>query len=467
MTTPASRFNLRAVLRFALLAAAESCWLYALVLTLGALGGFARVVSPFGIFIVYMAGLGAGRFLPRLPQKWRVLQILAVGIAIVAILIAARVGLYADVGIADFSWLPTYSSRVLSFFERVNADALSTFVLVLAFIRALNLAPSPLTLWVVGFQFRLGIVILFLLALVAGFTTRVDFIFWIFMYFAFFLISIALARIEDAGQLGALGGRWALVMLTMLAVILLVGFMLTQLLTLETVNALFAMLAPVAFVVQVVLLILVLPLLYLLDLLFQQLLPLFQWLGNILARFLPPPPTTAQETPAFLETITQQLESLMPYLRLIGVLLVLLGLGWLIARALHRRMNREEQEMFAREALGENDRKQKENPRRASRTRTRRREIHAENVRRIYAALQAQAETLGLKRRDAETPHEFLPRLTARFPEAHTDLQTITNAYVAVHYAQQHATEVQVRELRAVWQHVKKEMVESKVKSKK
>jgi hypothetical protein len=86
------------------------------------------------------------------------------------------------------------------------------------------------------------------------------------------------------------------------------------------------------------------------------------------------------------------------------------------------------------------------------------REIHAENVRRIYAALLAHAEMLGLKRREAETPFEFLPRLVAHFPDVSGDLHTITDAYVAVHYAQAPATEPQVRELRARWHKTRQAM---------
>src|SRR4029079_16251806 len=144
-----------------------------------------------------------------------------------------RVGLYNDSGIADLAWLPTYLTRVLAFFEHGSAEVLSTLALILAFIRALGFAQRPLSLWVVGFEFRLGIVIFFALAVFAGVATHVNFTLWIYLYFAFFLISISLARIEDAGQVGELGGRWAAVMLTMLAATLLVGFAMTQFLTLS------------------------------------------------------------------------------------------------------------------------------------------------------------------------------------------------------------------------------------------
>lgn len=466
-TVPLRSVNSRGELRLALLAAAESCWFFAIALTVGTIAGFPRIVSPLGIFVMYMAGLLAGRILPRLPHAWRLLQILTVLVAFFALLVAIRLGLYPDLNLADVSWLPAYLSRVLTLFQRINGEVLSTVVLILAFIRALGFAQRPLTLWLVGFEFRLGIVIFFGLAILAGLATHVNFTLWIYLYFAFFLISIALARIEDAGQMGALGGRWAAVMLSMLAVTLLVGFAMTQLLTLRVVNAFFAFFAPVAFVLEAILLIIALPFIYVFDLLFQMLLPLFQLLGQSLSRLFPAQPPPLPESRQLFESVARQLESLIPYLRLFGIIVIVLGIAWLIARALNRRMTREEEEMFAREAAGQDDASRLDKRRRPAPTRVGRREIHAENVRRIYAALQAQAESLGLKRRDAETPLEYLPRLSARFPGLTMELQTITHAYVAVHYAQQTATDSRVRELRAIWQRTKQGMTDETRNSKK
>jgi hypothetical protein len=87
------------------------------------------------------------------------------------------------------------------------------------------------------------------------------------------------------------------------------------------------------------------------------------------------------------------------------------------------------------------------------------REIEAENIRRIYAALLARCQAIGLPRREAETPFEFLPRLRAQFPQAASDLSALTEAYVAVHYAQTPATGAQVRAMRAVWQRLRGQLV--------
>lgn len=343
-------------------------------------------------------------------------------------------------------------------FDHVSADELSTLILVFAFVRALGFAQRPLTLWVVGFQFRLGIVIFFVLTIIGALSTRVEFTAWVFVYFASYLISIALARIEDAGQVGKLGGRWAVVMLTMLGVVLLIGYAATQFLTLTAVNAFFAFLSPLALLGQALLLIIAIPFIYLLDFVFRLLLPLLKLFTDAFSNLFPTQTQSNQQSITIIDTVVNGISTFAPYLRFLGVILVLLLIGWWVARALNKRMNRLEDQMLERTSLTGLEPRTAEKIVRPRPSRSSRREIHAENIRRIYAALQAHAETFGLKRRDAETPLEFLPRLTAQYPTSGTDLQTITNAYVAVHYAQQSATDTQVRELREIWNRVREQM---------
>lgn len=451
-------WNARAELRRALLAAMESCWLYAIVLTLGTLANFPRVISPFGIFLVYMIGLYVGRLLPRSKRAWNVLQWLTVAFALLAIFVAMRVGFYTDAGLLDLRWLPTYLMRVMTIFERVTAEEISTIVLIVTFVRALGFAQRPLTLWVVGFQFRLGIVFFFFTAFVSAFTRPVNFAFWIFMYFAFSLVGISLARIEEAGREQSLGVKWALVIVTAIAASLLVGFAATQFLTLDAVNGLFVFLSPLILVLQVIITILALPFLVLFEALFKFISPYLRDFMNLLGSVIPRLNFSNQQPPALVNEAVRQLENLIPYFRLLGVIAVMLAVGWWIARTLNRRVKWREDEMFEREMLDARGSAEVEKRKRQRRTRPRPRELHAENIRRIYAALLAQAEALGLKRREAETPLEFLPRLTGRFPESAVDLQNITAAYVAAHYAEEQATEARVREVRARWQRTKEQM---------
>jgi hypothetical protein len=232
----------------------------------------------------------------------------------------------------------------------------------------------------------------------------------------------------------------------------------TQLLTLRVVNTLFGFFSPLIVLLQILLVLLAIPFLFILDAIFQALLPFLRMLGNVLTRLFPQQSNLQVESTAALDSLVQGLVNLTPYFRLLGVALVLLALGWWIARALNRRMNHAEEAMVAREPMGDAEQSELERPRPPRARRATPREIHAENIRRIYAALQAQAEKAGFGRREAETPNEYLPRLVAQFPEADAELGVITNAYVAVHYAQQEPTEAQVRQVRADWQRARERM---------
>lgn len=467
LTLPFARsIRLRAELRLALIAAGETCWLYAIGLMVGAMAGHLREVSPLGIFFVYWVGLFTGRLVPQIRQSWRSLQLLTVLIAFAAIVIAIRIGLYWDVVLADVSWLPNYFGRVLGFFERITPEVVSTLLLAAAFIRALNLAARPLTLWEVGFAFRLGIVIFFVISVLAGFAAPVDLVGPIFFYFAFFLPGIALARIEDAGQPGALGWRWAAVMLTMLAVVLLAGLALTRLVTLDTVNAFFAFISPVLIVVQAIVTLVAVPLLLVLEFLIRLLLPFLEMIAKAFSNAFPQQAQLDQPLGPALEQFSNSFASLVPYLRLLGIILMVAWIAWLIARALNKRMNRLEGELTIHEPLSDAETAEKEKRRRAAAARRPHYDTRAETVRRIYAALQAQAEALELKRREAETPLEYLPRLVERFPGSAPALKTITDLYVAVHYAQQPATEDEVRELRRLWQTTRDQMRATEVRRK-
>jgi hypothetical protein len=152
------------------------------------------------------------------------------------------------------------------------------------------------------------------------------------------------------------------------------------------------------------------------------------------------------------------LERMLPFIRLAAVILFVYFLGWLIARALNRRISRDEEELFVRERADDAELVERERRKKATRGHAARRDIQAENIRRIYAALLVQADAAGLARREAETPYEFLPRLSDRFPQLAGEFGRITNAYVSVHYAQRAATATEVGEIRALWHKARGEM---------
>jgi len=463
MTSPQIRphsYLLRAQLRLLLLAAAETCWIYTMTLLLGALADAPRQVSPLGILFVYWIALQTGRILPSTQKNWRLLQALAVAIAGLTILGVIRLNLYSELPSADINWLPNYFGRLAMLQARGATEQISTLALIFAFVRGLGFAQRPLTLWTVGYQFRLGIVVFFGAALLSALTMPVAFSMWVFLYFALSLPAIALARIEEAGQEYPLNAKWALVLLTAVGATILLGFAVTQIFTLDAINAFFAFLAPLGLILAILAALAAIPLLFVANLLAEWLTPFFDFLRGMLQSLGPNLGNGNQDAQRFLERISYIVIDLLPYLRLGGVALGIIVSGWLIARALNRRIEWQEHELFASQ---DTDALEKFAPTKAPR-RARggfaRHALYAENVRRIYAALLVQATNAGLERRAAETPLEFLPRLGARWPESARAFDKITNAYVATHYAQHSATDAQVRELRALWQDTRHKMLQ-------
>ena len=303
----------------------------------------------------------------------------------------------------------------------------------------------------------MGIVAFFLTAALSAVTVRVDLTPWVLVYFGLALVAISLARIEEAGQERPLGWKWAAVLAVSILATLFLGLVATRLLTLDTVNAFFALFAPLAIVVEILAFLVAIPLLFVFELLARLLTPVLNALSGLFRNLFPEVEVSNDQVSEFVAQVARQIESFAPYIRLVTVILVVLFVAWLVARALRRRIEWAEREMFEAEEVDDLE----ANLVRRKRTRPSRpvhHEIHAENVRRIYAALQAHAAAYGLERSQAETPLEYLPRLSARFPGAADGLGEITLAYMAVHYAQRPASEEQVRSLRAVWQGVKAHM---------
>jgi Domain of unknown function (DUF4129) len=450
------RLNARAEFRRALLAAAETCWVYAIVLTLTALAHPTNLVSPFSIFFTYWVALEIGRYLPRLRRARSVLQWINLALAVLVLLFVVRVDLYRGAPLLDLTWLPTYLGRLSALFASFTPEQTATIALVFVYIRGVGFAQRPLTLWFTGFQFRLGVVFFFGTAIVGAFTGGVDLRGLIVVYFVVSLLTIALARMEESGREMALGKAWAPLLGGASLLVVALGFFVTPLLTTTAAAAFFQILAPLAPVVEFILRLILIPLSYIIEAIIEFLIPILSVVIESMRRL---PLDLIPQVQEPLQTAANQgttlFASLWPYIRLLLFLMIVMGAALIVAHALNRQMMRVEEEDFIREAAGERERKRAEKMRRPHAAPLLQYEIEAENIRRMYAALLARCQAIGLPRREAETPFEFLPRLKGHFPQAASDLSALTEAYVAVHYAQTPATGAQVRAMRSVWRRLR------------
>jgi ABC-type multidrug transport system fused ATPase/permease subunit len=454
----------RRELRLALLAAMETCWVYSIVAFMAVEMRFERALSPLALFAAYWLALVVGRVLPRLKQRWIILQLLAVAVAVVAMVAAARIELYPHMAWNDLAWLPRYVGALVSFVKNLTAEHLAAAAVLYMFVRGLGFAQRPLTLWFVGFQFRLGVLIFFVLFLIAGFfeSFRVtqarsfDTSLWIFVYFFLSLLAVALARIDEMESDARLGLRWAITLVTAVALVLFLGLGVLQFLTLDVAEAALRLFAPLAVLLGIVLLLVAIPAAILAGWIADFLRPIFERLGKLfeeIQQLVPREATEAVEQVLTVNPLTTLLASLF---QILLVLSVFLGVGYLLARALHRRMSEIEAETYLCESIGTEE--DVERARRAGlakkKSRQTARHIAAETIRRIYAALVARAGDAGLPRQVAETPYEYLPRLQHTWQEPGDDIRTITEAYVAVHYGEHDATPDEVSRVRAAWMRV-------------
>ncbi len=451
-----SPLPVRREIRYALLAAMETCWVYAIIALLGALT-LTPTVSPLSLFAAYWIALLAGRVLPRLEQSWTVLRLAVLGVALLTLLLVVRVEVFgARVSWLDMTWLPRYALSIISLHEAVPGEYLTTVAVLYMFIRGLGYAQRPLTLWFIGYQFRLGILAFFLVLSASAVLTRYDATLWILLYFFLGLLAVALARMDEIGNTISLGPRWAATLLASVAVVIFLGLVLLQFFTLDAVNFLLILLTPVFALFGIFVFLLAIPAGL-----------MAEWLLNLLEPFvrglratfdaledLVPPDAAQQLQPA--PPPNPYLDLIGSALRVLLVAAVVIWVGMLLARALNRRMLQIEQEAYVRESVGaeegsarvpESDRRKRPAHRRAG-------HLAAETIRRIYAALVARADDAGLTRRVAETPYEFLPRLEKTWPEQAGDLQDITEAYIAVHYGEHAASEAEVGQVRSAWRRV-------------
>jgi hypothetical protein len=375
--------------------------------------------------------------------------------ALVVLLFIVRVELYPGVGLFDLAWIPHYFTSILQF----SAEFLAALGVIYMYVRGLGFGPRPQTLWFIGFQFRLGIVAFFIIFELSALMARFDPGIWMFIYFFVSLFAIALARMEESVAPIPLGPRWAATLFAAVVLVLFLALGVIQVFTLDVVAVGVQLLAiPASLIVGAIFFILVIPFSFIADRLVEALRPFMSGLGQLGQMLQNLTPRGMQDA------IRQTAESglvgqLAPLLKGLSVIAVVVGIGYLLARALNLRMLEIEEETYAREAIGADEASaQVKGGRRAKKSAPRkgRGHISAETIRRVYAALVARAGEAGLPRRAAETPYEFLPRLVSAFPAEAERIRAITEAYIAVHYGEAIADSAQVRDVRQAWDQVQK-----------
>jgi hypothetical protein len=463
-TTWQDVFNPRRELLTLSCAAMELCWAYGFFGVALAVMGEPRV-GVFAFAALVVLALYSSRFLLNSNLRLRQQQTLSVILAVFSILAVLRLTVFSHLTPLDLSWLIRAPVGVARMFIALTPEVLVVLMGIFAWWRGVSMSQASLDFDSIGFRFRLGVLLLALLALINTWLGRIALAPYLFGFFFFGLVSVALARQEDVGRGEAqrslpLKGPWLAILAGSAAAVLGLGILLSLIVTPQGLLAflsLFKPLTPLVIVILYVLLTIIALLVQLLYAIVTWLVAVFRGSGanQLLPNLQPPPPALIpQDLEAM--TIPEPVQMGCSVLLFIGLLLLL---AWSLNR-LQRRPHNDDN--VTRESVPVSV---GWDPLKKLRDWFKRKPVieldeSVATIRRIYANLARLAAQRGFPRADAETPYEFMRDLRAAFPGAEPDERAITEAYVRVHYGEQDPSHEEVARVRAAWERIKQTQVE-------
>ncbi|HSN75108.1 MAG TPA: DUF4129 domain-containing protein [Anaerolineae bacterium] len=439
----------------------------------------ARLLPPFGTacaFGLIMLGVYAWSALAE-AQQWsagieRLMLLLALPILI---LLAWRVYLHSGLPLADLSWINAAGAGLLA----AGSAGYWAVMVSVVFIwwRGLALGQRTYNFETVALAFRSGLLLLVAGALLLSFVTRQQAMAFILPFFFFSLLAVALARLEDVGRIKGEVGRifdlsWLGILVVVAALTVgLAGALLIWLARPEGLEIMRGLWAPIGNL-------LVEALLVLLAILLAPFEPILSWLSNLMAQawlsMLESPlleglgalqPGMAEDVSS--PQIDQLIAIALRLLRLlcgVGLLALLLSAGlYLLQRERQRQREIEEihenLDVSLGDALAGLWRRARDRLRGAAHLWSQfgisGDLLAAISVRNIYVNTVRLARQRGYPRHKARTPYEYLADLRAAFPQAQSEAQAITDAYVAVHYGELPTGREEMDSLRTAFQRLK------------
>jgi hypothetical protein len=439
----------------------------------------ARLLPPYATactFGLVMLGVYAWSALAEVRQWPARLERLGLLLVLpMLILLAWRVYLHPELPLADLSWIHAAGAGLLA----ASSDGYWAVMAAVLFIwwRGLALGRRAYTFETVALAFRSGLLLLAAGALLLSFVTSQQAMAFILPFFFFSLLAVALARLEDVGRIKGEVGRifdlsWLGILVVVAALTVgLAGALLAWLARPEGLEILRGLWAPIGNL-------LVEALLVVLAILLAPFEPILSWLSNLMAQaWLSLLETPLLEglgalQPGMAETASSpQLDQLIALalrvLRLlcgVGLLALLLFAGLVLLKR-ERQRQREIEEMHETLDVGLGDalaglwRRARDRLRGAAHLWSQfgisSDLLAAISVRNLYANTGRLARQRGYPRHKARTPYEYLADLRAAFPQAQSEVQAITDAYVAVHYGELLTGREEMDSLRAAYQRLK------------
>ncbi|MBN1315046.1 MAG: DUF4129 domain-containing protein [Anaerolineales bacterium] len=429
------------------MAGMDVCIILPLVLVIGQYSTpFPPERTALAFFTVILISFHVARLLNSVDLSDLVRRDLAMVILLVWIVLSLRFTLYHQ-SLASMAWIPEFTSHIKN--RTLWVRDLTIIIANLIFWwRGLELAKSHLTVNAIGYNFRLGVIILAVAVSLVSKMLDWNPIPLVLVYFLLSLVSVALARAEEVGCWKAgipfpfnAGWLFSIVIAALIVVLAAIAFI--ALLTGESMKQTLALLGPIwNFLTEIIL--------FILSIVFAVLTPLMELLMKSLLQLFTKEETVLPEVLNFENPFAQSnellnrpspFEAYEPILRVLAVVTGILAVSLAFGRIWQARKRLGSAQIDS--VWGESEkngglRKLLRDGLDALTGRFGRlgRWFTAASIRRIYARMVQAAAERGYPRSLSETPYEYVTTLIKVWPGGQDHIQAITTAYVKTHYGQ-------------------------------
>ena len=434
----------------------EVCWFHPwTTLFVRFTDGTQRHISALALLAVLLLAIYLTRVLTSLDIPLIAHRLVTVGVALLSVLVFLWLSFHTRYRFTDWHWIADMGSHAFDFSYALPYEWSVFLMIAYLWWRGIGISQKTLGTATVGFYFRWGIVAYIWFHL-AG-------LFWrgsrdlsplIFAFFFCGLLAVALARAEDVtrrhtGIRSPFNGNWLGILLGGTLLVLLLGLGVASMLSVSGIGTALLWLRPVLSLLQAALSAVIIALAYLLQPLMWFLVQLGKrYLGEQFARDL------GSEGQRLLELLPtdEQMVATPWYLHALKIT-VLLGVIAVVLLVIFWTVNRHRQ----RQALGRQEEResvwsagdvtpdligalrgglQKIKDGLAGLGQPGVDQYSLSSVRRIYASMVRLATSAGYPREKSVTPYEYLSGLCETFPGNEEVVQTITEAYIKVHYGE-------------------------------